>query len=116
MYMYFDMLPKSMSSRMYPGAVSEADDTGRAAEQIAAALSQLRGPRPARPPGFGPGDHRGWGHHGHGGGHPHDPGSHPHGPGHGPPWRGDLGPMARFAARFRLLEALAAASEPLSVS
>lgn len=42
----------------------------------------------------------GRGHHGHHGGPPH----------------GDHGPMGRFAARFRLLEALAAASAPLSVS
>ncbi|HEX5856791.1 MAG TPA: MarR family transcriptional regulator, partial [Microbacterium sp.] len=41
---------------------------------------------------------------------------HSHGHGHGGPWRGDPGPMARFAARFRLLEALATASVPLSVS
>ena len=50
----------------------------------------------ARPPGFGPGDHRGWGPHG---GTDrartrHDPASHSHGHGHGGPWRGDLGPMA----------------------
>ncbi|MGC5223530.1 MarR family winged helix-turn-helix transcriptional regulator [Micromonospora sp. DT81.3] len=100
--------------------MSEADDAARVAERIAAALAQLRGPRPPRGAGFGPGpgDFRGWGPHGGhmGGPHSHDPASHPRGHGHGGPWRGDMGPMGRFAARFRLLEALASASAPLSVS
>ncbi|HEX5857006.1 MAG TPA: hypothetical protein VFY91_02750, partial [Microbacterium sp.] len=66
--------------------MSDADEAARIAEQIAAALSQLRGPRPSRPPGFGPGEHRGWGPHGHGpGAHGHDPVSHSHGHGHGGP-------------------------------
>ncbi|MGX1703629.1 MarR family winged helix-turn-helix transcriptional regulator [Microbacterium sp. NPDC055357] len=79
------------------------------AEQIVAALAQLRGGRPGRPPGpgFGQGPfgsraqhpehagHRGGHHAGHGRGH---------------------GPMGRFAARFRLLEALAATPTALSVS
>ncbi|MDN3496771.1 MarR family winged helix-turn-helix transcriptional regulator [Planococcus sp. APC 4015] len=81
--------------------------TENPAEQIAAALAQLRGPRPSGPP-FG-GDGRfgpPWRQHpGHSEHH------HPHRVG-----RGEHGPMGRFAARFRLLEALAAASAPLSVS
>lgn len=97
--------------------MSESDDAAKLAEQIAAALAQLRGPRPTR--GFTPGDHRGWGprgpfEHGPHPGHTHEP--HGRGSGHAGPWRGDQGPMGRFAARFRLLEALAAASTPLSVS
>ncbi|WP_347346806.1 MarR family transcriptional regulator [Microbacterium sp.] len=79
-------------------------ETSDAADAIAAALAQLRGARrlppwaeggPDGPPGWGP---RG---HGHG---PHH---------HGPPWAG-----ARLGgpARMRLLEVLAAAPSPLSVS
>ncbi|WP_249353862.1 MarR family winged helix-turn-helix transcriptional regulator [Microbacterium sp. 2FI] len=93
------------------------------ADAIAAALARLRGRRMPRPPGdpggggrpsplHGPGlhdnEHRhgrgepGWGHGGH------------FGRGHGgPPWAG----AARLGgpARMRLLEALAAASDPLSI-
>lgn len=86
------------------------------ADVIAAALARLRGRRMPRPPWEGgPGPHgHGPMHHGHsaqqqwgrGGGH------HGRGPGPGP-WGG----AARIGgpARMRLLEALAAASRPLSV-
>lgn len=76
------------------------------ADAIAAALAQLRGRRP-RPP-FGRGGPHGHEHEHHGHGH------HPfHG---GPPWA-DPG-QGRFAgvARLRMLDALVAASGPLSVS
>ncbi|MDF2993214.1 MAG: transcriptional regulator [Microbacterium sp.] len=73
------------------------------ADEIAAALARLRGRRP-RPP-FGPDEH----HH------------HPHG--HGGPWGRGAPPWAdpahgRFGgpARLRMLDALVAASAPLSVS
>lgn len=79
------------------------------AETIAAALARLRGRRMPRPPWEG----------GHG--HPHhhgDPGWARGGPRGGmggpPPWGG--GPRLGGPARLRLLEALAAASAPLSVS
>src|SRR5688500_5869166 len=90
------------------------------ADAIAAALARLRGRRMPRPPwesdgprSSGPGLH-GAPHGGHGHGGP--PWGHggPHGHGHGgPPWAG----AARIGgpARMRLLEALAAASHPLSV-
>lgn len=92
---------------MYSDLMSETDDAARVAEQIAAALSQLRGPRPAGPPFGEGGPGPAWRHHpGHGDRHPR------HGAGRG----FEHGPMGRFAARLRLLEALAAASEPLSVS
>jgi DNA-binding MarR family transcriptional regulator len=79
------------------------------ADAIAAALARLRGRRMPRPPWEG----------GHG--HPHhhgEPGWSRGGP-HGgmggpPPWGG--GPRIGGPARLRLLEALAAASGPLSVS
>lgn len=83
------------------------------AETIAAALARLRGRRGPRPPwdGEGPpwmrgGPHAGRGHAPHGG--------HDHPPHGAPPW----GQPPRFAgpARFRLLEALSAAAEPLTVS
>ena len=91
------------------------------ADAIAAALARLRGRRMPRPPWdadgsgrpAGPGLH-GAPHGGHGhGGSPWGHGGH-HGHGHaGPPWVG----AARIGgpARMRLLEALAAASHPLSV-
>ncbi|WZH38388.1 MAG: MarR family winged helix-turn-helix transcriptional regulator [Microbacterium enclense] len=73
------------------------------ADEIAAALARLRGRRP-RPP-FGPDEH----HH------------HPHG--HGGPWSRGAPPWAdpahgRFGgpARLRMLDALVAASAPLTVS
>lgn len=84
------------------------------ADAIAAALARLRGRRAPRPPWEG-GHHHGpdnpWGGH-HGG-----PRFGPGGPGgmHGaPPWM--AGPRFGGPARLRLLEALAAASTPLSVS
>ncbi|GAB2847556.1 MarR family winged helix-turn-helix transcriptional regulator [Microbacterium insulae] len=85
------------------------------ADAIAAALSRLRGRRMPRPPwdgGDAPHSHgpQGWrgGPHGHGG--PPWGGGHAGRPG---PWGGP----ARFGgpARMRLLEALAAASHPLTV-
>ncbi|MCP2638178.1 MarR family winged helix-turn-helix transcriptional regulator [Microbacterium sp. HD4P20] len=94
------------------------------ADAIAAALARLRGRRMPRPPwGDGPPPPAG----GHAGPHPagtqgvgHHP--FPHGGGRGgPPWgRGHGGPpwgAPRIGgpARMRLLEALAAASHPLSV-
>jgi DNA-binding MarR family transcriptional regulator len=104
------------------------------AEAIAAALARLRMRRPSRPGDGGPwgdrdggdGPHGRRSRHGMHDLHGHDPHGHgahgfpdPFGP-HGamppgPPWSGAHG---RFAgpARVRLLEALAAASTPLSVS
>ncbi|MFS0853693.1 MarR family winged helix-turn-helix transcriptional regulator [Microbacterium sp. 179-I 3D4 NHS] len=90
------------------------------AEMIALALSRLRGRRSGER-----------GTHGHGHGGPHGWHGGPHGAGHDgahggpfdrhghpgmPPWMAD--PSARLGgpARLRLLEALAAASAPLSVS
>ena len=82
------------------------------ADSIAAALSKLRGRRISRPPWEGADAH----------GHPHAPHRHGDAPwargaqhhGHGgPPWGG--GPRIGGPARMRLLEALAAASHPLSV-
>lgn len=86
------------------------------ADAIAAALARLRGRRMPRPPwDQGPGPHGHGMHpgHGHGDG-PWGRGGPNHGHGHGaPPWAG----AARLGgpARMRLLEALAAASHPLSV-
>lgn len=89
-------------------------ETGDAAEAIAAALARLRGKRGPRPPwadGAMPGPDqwmRGGGPHGG-----------MHGPMHGMPRNvGHWGSQVRFAgpARLRLLEALAAASDPLTVS
>ena len=79
------------------------------AEIIAQALSRLRGRRP-RGAG-GPEGGRGEGAHGHHGHHDHH-GPHHHLPG-GPPWGGGRlgGP-----AWVRMLEALVAASDPLSIS
>lgn len=95
--------------------MSDADNDP--AEAIARALSRLRGRRPGER-GRGPGG-RGGPHGWHGGPHPdHFEHGHPGRPGHPgmPPWMGD--PSGRFGgpARMRLLEALAAASAPLSVS
>lgn len=79
------------------------------ADAIANALARLRGRRMPRPPWEG----------GHGGGHPHHhPGWQRAGMGGSmggpPPWV--AGPRLGGPARLRLLEALAAASGPLSVS
>ncbi|MFJ2367729.1 MarR family winged helix-turn-helix transcriptional regulator [Microbacterium sp. NPDC087665] len=90
------------------------------AEAIALALSRLRGRRPGDRGAHSPehGGPHGW----HGGPHA---GSHggPHGDGFEhrgrpgmPPWMGDPGTRLGGPARMRMLEALAAASEPLSVS
>lgn len=83
------------------------------ADDIAAALSKLRGRRIPRPPWEGPDahSHSGRGPH-HDGGGPWGRGGAHHGHG-GPPWGG--GPRIGGPARMRLLEALAAASHPLSV-
>ncbi|MFT4258955.1 MarR family winged helix-turn-helix transcriptional regulator [Microbacterium sp.] len=97
------------------------------AETIAQALSRLRGPR--RGPGGG---HRGRAHHEHDGPdrdhdgpdhHEHDRrhgpdqpfGRHPRASFPSPPWASDPGRFGGIA-RMRMLEALAAASAPLSVS
>ncbi|WP_311416802.1 MarR family winged helix-turn-helix transcriptional regulator [Microbacterium sp. ISL-103] len=88
-------------------------------EAIARALSRLRGRRPGERGGRGGAGGRGW----HGGPHPDrfDRGDHGHAHAHSghpgmPPWMGD--PSGRFGgpARMRMLEALAAAPDPLSVS
>lgn len=85
-------------------------------DAIAAALARLRGRRMPRPPwGEGPHSH---GHHPHGAPHAHGHGGPwAHGgppPGLGaPPWLAP--PRIGGPARMRLLEALAAASHPLSV-
>jgi len=85
------------------------------AEAIAHALARLRGRRPGDHPRghasharLGHADHPFHGGRGDRSGRPGHPGM--------PPWMGD--PSARFGgpARMRMLEALAAASEPLSVS
>ncbi|MFB8146337.1 MarR family winged helix-turn-helix transcriptional regulator [Microbacterium sp. NPDC056003] len=83
------------------------------ADDIASALSKLRGRRIPRPPWEGPDahGHSGRGPHHHGDG-PWGRGGAHHGHG-GPPWGG--GPRIGGPARMRLLEALAAASHPLSV-
>lgn len=96
------------------------------ADAIAAALARLRGRRMPRPPwAEGPGPHDGRGHGGPHGGGMHGGAMHggphfsPHGSGwthgappHGaPPWAMRIG----GPARMRMLEALAAASRPLSV-
>ncbi|MFB8188530.1 MarR family winged helix-turn-helix transcriptional regulator [Microbacterium sp. NPDC055988] len=94
------------------------------AESIAQALSRLRGRRPGDrgPGGRGPAD-RGRGHGGphgwHGGPHGDDGHDHfDHHRGHPgmPPWMADPSGRLGGPARMRMLEALAAASAPLSVS
>jgi DNA-binding MarR family transcriptional regulator len=78
------------------------------ADAIAAALARLRGRRMPRPPWEGgPG-------HGHHHGEPGWMRGGPHGGMGGPPWGG--GPRIGGPARLRLLESLAAASAPLSIS
>ena len=82
------------------------------ADAIAAALARLRGRRMPRPGWDGSHDHP---HHHGAPGHRGDPGWMRGGPGMGgPPWA--AGPRLGGPARLRLLEALAAASGPLSVS
>lgn len=96
-------------------------------DSIAAALAQVRGrPRPPfGPGGGGPGESGGPGGRGGRGGHrgPWEHGAHGERGEHGthgmPPGFAPVGPHARFGggpARMRLLDALAAASHPLSVS
>lgn len=116
MYMQCDMYLGSMSSRMYRRCMSDSD-----IDRIANALARLRGrrmpfpggpgmpPRPADQPW--PGMHGGPGMHDHWSGHDHGP--HGHQP---PPWAGAMHGRFGGPARFRLLEALARASGPLSVS
>ena len=94
------------------------------AEAIAQALSRLRGRRPGeRGPGGRGYDGRGRGHGGphgwHGGPHGDDAHDHfDHHRGHPgmPPWMADPSGRLGGPARMRMLEALAAASAPLSVS
>ncbi|GGM59538.1 MarR family winged helix-turn-helix transcriptional regulator [Microbacterium saperdae] len=86
-------------------------------EAIAQALSRLRGRRPGErgPGGRGHGGPHGW----HGGPHGHEHGhGDPFGHGHPgtPPWMTDPSGRLGGPARMRMLEALAAASAPLSVS
>ncbi|MFK3835083.1 MarR family winged helix-turn-helix transcriptional regulator [Microbacterium sp. NPDC087868] len=91
------------------------------AEAIAQALSRLRGRRPGDR-----GDRADRGPHDHGHGGPHGWRGGPRGGerggpfGHGhpgmPPWMGDPSGRLGGPARMRMLEALAAASAPLSVS
>ncbi|WP_434811129.1 MarR family winged helix-turn-helix transcriptional regulator [Microbacterium sp. bgisy189] len=94
--------------------MTEREPTPAELDALHDALSRLRGrrgPGPMGGPGqWGPGGHRG--HHG---------GAHEHGGHAGPPpfaGRGPFGPGGRGGgpARVRLLEALASASEPLTVS
>lgn len=86
-------------------------------EAIAQALSRLRGRRPGErgAGGRAHGGPHGWrgGPHGHEHGHG-DPFAHSH-PGT-PPWMTDPSGRLGGPARMRMLEALAAASAPLSVS
>lgn len=80
------------------------------ADAIAAALSRLRGRRGPRPHDHGAHDHSGHDHRARGHG-PH--GMRPHGRG---PWAVDGGLRHGAPAVIRMVEALAAASDPLSVS
>ncbi|WP_336500346.1 MarR family winged helix-turn-helix transcriptional regulator [Microbacterium paraoxydans] len=85
-----------------------------AAEAIAQALSRLRGRRPG-PGGRGSGGpHGAHGHGPHGDTHEHF--AHHRGHPGMPPWMTDAGGRLGGPARLRMLEALAAAPEPLSVS
>ena len=103
-----------------------ADTPADPADAIAGALARLRGRRMPRPPwaegahdayhpgvrdGHDNGAHRGWSRGGPHGMRGH--GGQPHGRGVPPPWL--AGARLGGPARFRLLEALAAASHPLSV-
>ncbi|WP_240745097.1 MULTISPECIES: MarR family winged helix-turn-helix transcriptional regulator [unclassified Microbacterium] len=99
------------------------------AESIAQALSRLRGRRPGD---RGPGGGRGAAERGRGHGGPHGWHGGPHAGSHGddahdhfdhhrghpgmPPWMSDPSGRLGGPARMRMLEALAAASAPLSVS
>lgn len=104
-----------------------ADTPNDPTDAIAAALARLRGRRMPRPPwadgvmpegAAGPWGRPPHGMHGHGGrpdhgGHSRDPGDASRGRGGPPPWL--AGARLGGPARLRLLEALAAASHPLSV-
>ncbi len=118
MYMHYDMGPECMSSRMYSRSMAGPDDSE--IDAIADALARLRGLRRFGPP-HGP---DGQGYHG-----PRDAPQHRHAGGRGPfgahggrgPFGSGGGPgdgRGRMAglARLRMLEALVAASHPLSVS
>ncbi|MGL3150220.1 MarR family winged helix-turn-helix transcriptional regulator [Microbacterium sp. A82] len=97
------------------------------AEAIAQALSRLRGRRPHGKAPHGMRDHGGpHDQHEHGQ-HPHDQRTHDEHAGHGhghrggrgfgpPPWAGGHGPRFGGPALVRMLDALSAASAPLSVS
>ncbi|MDL5352065.1 MarR family winged helix-turn-helix transcriptional regulator [Microbacterium sp. zg-YB36] len=86
-------------------------DATTPAEAIATALTRLRGRRGPRGP-WGDPSERGGPHGEHGGMHGGHGGLHgPHGP-----WAHGGGPRFGGPARLRLIEALAQASEPLSVS
>lgn len=104
MYMHYDMQMKCMSSRMYSRSMTASDDPQ--IDAIADAIGRLRGLRR-----LGPGVERGSHAHGpfgvHGG---HGPHGH-----HGGPFAEGRGRMAGLA-RLRMLEALVAASHPLTVS
>ena len=100
---------------MYRRCMSDSD-----IDRIANALARLRGRRMPFPGGPGmprppeqswPGMHGGPGMHDRWPGHDHGP--HGHQP---PPWAGAMHGRFGGPARFRLLEALAQASGPLSVS
>lgn len=107
MCMHYDMHHECMSSRMYSRSMT-ADDDPRI-DAIADALGRLRGlRRPAPGVERGPQARGPFGGHGVHGGH----GPHGH---HGGPFAEGRGRMAGLA-RLRMLEALAAASHPLSVS
>ncbi|MEW1962612.1 MarR family transcriptional regulator [Microbacterium sp. NPDC077644] len=85
------------------------------AEAIAHALSRLRGRRSFGPRGRGHGGPFGeHGPHAHDHGHPH--GHHAAPPFAGPPWGAPGGRMGGGPALFRMLDALATAADPLSVS
>lgn len=118
MYMHYDMGLEYMSSRMYSRCMADPDDSE--IDAIADALSRLRGLRRFGPV-HGP---DGQGHHG-----PRDVPQHRHAGGRGPfGAHGGRGPFGsggvpgdgrgRMAglARLRMLEALVAASGPLTVS
>ncbi|WP_449281935.1 MarR family winged helix-turn-helix transcriptional regulator [Leucobacter sp.] len=102
---------------MEPQTTDPADPANDPADAIANALSRLRGPRRGGPGGMGRGPHgarRGLGPQGFG---PHGPG--PHGQFGGGPRGEDWAAPERGAgapAIVRMLEALATADAPLSVS
>lgn len=101
--------------------MTDSEPTGAELDALLVALARLRGGGGRGPRGAGP-------HHSH---HPRGPFGPGHGPGHGPFGGGPFGPGGPFGtgphpfgpggrggapARVRLLEALAVASHPLTVS